>query len=77
MADGSDDRASHEVLAEAGEKSRGRFHHSVVATANVFAMGGEQHTVEGWVTRLEEIQVALQPLLPREGPKRGRPPRRQ
>jgi transcriptional regulator with XRE-family HTH domain len=76
MADGSDDMTSHEVLAEAVEKAHGRFHSSVIATANVFARGGERHTVDGWLTRLDEIQGALRSLLPVEGPKRGRPSRR-
>jgi transcriptional regulator with XRE-family HTH domain len=76
LADGSDDISSHEMLAQAVEQSRGRFHASVIATADVFARGGERHTAEGWITRLEEIQQALAPLLPVEGPRRGRPPRR-
>lgn len=76
LADGSDDMTAHEALADAVEKVRGRFHASVIATADVFARGGERHDVEGWVTRLEEIQRALAPLLPIEKPRRGRPSRR-
>ncbi|MGH7282824.1 MAG: helix-turn-helix domain-containing protein [Polyangiaceae bacterium] len=36
----------------------------IVAVASGLARGGERHTVEGWIARLEEIRTTLEPLLP-------------
>jgi transcriptional regulator with XRE-family HTH domain len=64
MMDAAGQVVEQEVLAEAVKRSTGAYELPVIAAANAFAAGGERHTVDGWLARLDEIQAMLGPLLP-------------
>lgn len=43
---------------------RASYNRVIVAVASALARSGERHTVDGWIARLEEIRLTLEPLLP-------------
>lgn len=57
--------AEDESLRVAIKKASGRFHFAVFAVAKTLALGGESHTTAGWLSRFEEIETRVRPILPK------------
>lgn len=52
-------------LRAALKKATGRHHMMVFAVAKTLSLGGERHTVEGWLSRFVEIEARVKPILPK------------
>lgn len=59
------DNVSDKDLHAAIKKTGGRFHQTVIAVAKSLALSGERHTVDGWLSRFDEIESRVKPILPK------------
>jgi transcriptional regulator with XRE-family HTH domain len=62
--DATERNADWEQFTAALEGKASNYPAPVIAVANSLALGGERHTTQGWIARLDEIQSILAPILP-------------